>query len=902
MLLKRIRLRNIRTFVDSGWIDFDEGTISIIGENGSGKSTIVNSIGHVIFHHDAEIRRGEGISRSKRDFLLRRGAKNGKIESSFILNGEEFRATTKITESGQSWELFKNGIPIALHTRREIIERLLDEMGIRERYRGSIGDYFAHIICVMQGEILQPFEKSRQDRMDHFDRVLGISSYREAEQNARYVSRYFELVKEGLEKEIIRLEGEIEGLPNKLSRLKQCKKDHRRLSFEMKSLEEDVEALDKLKNEMDEIESQLNRLKQEIESMCIKNDSLMRELSDLRERLEECREAENRMRKLQSSKNRYEEVAKRLKIVRRLVRVENDRIKREKVVEGSVKELKAECTSLKKKIEEINEKKEELNELKSLYETYIRLKEELDELREMEREKNLYSEKLDGARANLNACYLKKEELKGDLKDFDRIKRAVEKKDEIKRVLDEMRMNLFGADEREKKIMDDLERLKEGGCPYTGEACPSVDIVERELMRELMKVDEEKRRLKPEISRLSDDLAEIADSRERLSVLIEKKRQIDGIMRDIEELQRNIDEYEKKMDKIGDIDIKSIEMEISGLEEGAWRYTSIKKDLDGIIIEKLDEKLGKEKIEIERRIKEIKRLEVEIECIKKLGGTVENEDILQMEKEGLEEDYKEYERSKERARDILEILDLILEKDGDINDINCKIEENKEKKMKLERKYDLNRHENVKIELKEKSGELQRVKADLKNLSERIEELKAETEELERKKDEMERKKVEQKEVNEDITLFESIRAGLKRLSEIRSLYTNKISKIANSRWKEVTNDPYDLIWDENYLLYKRHGDEIVTIFEMSTGERISASLSVRLALQEFIGGLGIFILDEPTIHLDDVRCENLAKEIANIRGLNQIFVVSHDDTFDAYTDQHIGIEKEDNVSRVIRY
>jgi exonuclease SbcC len=79
----------------------------------------------------------------------------------------------------------------------------------------------------------------------------------------------------------------------------------------------------------------------------------------------------------------------------------------------------------------------------------------------------------------------------------------------------------------------------------------------------------------------------------------------------------------------------------------------------------------------------------------------------------------------------------------------------------------------------------------------------------------------------------------------------------------------------------------------MSGGEKVSACLAVRLAMQETLSGLGLFILDEPTIHLDEERCDSLARQIGAIKGLNQVIVISHDDTFHAYTQQQITIRKD---------
>jgi exonuclease SbcC len=110
-----------------------------------------------------------------------------------------------------------------------------------------------------------------------------------------------------------------------------------------------------------------------------------------------------------------------------------------------------------------------------------------------------------------------------------------------------------------------------------------------------------------------------------------------------------------------------------------------------------------------------------------------------------------------------------------------------------------------------------------------------------------------------------------------------------------MIGDGSEVHWQEDYLIFKTVGDDVISLYEMSGGEKISACLAVRLALQEVLGGLGLFILDEPTTHLDEDRCDNLARQIGSITGLNQVIVISHDETFGAYTKQQISIKKGKN-------
>ena len=79
----------------------------------------------------------------------------------------------------------------------------------------------------------------------------------------------------------------------------------------------------------------------------------------------------------------------------------------------------------------------------------------------------------------------------------------------------------------------------------------------------------------------------------------------------------------------------------------------------------------------------------------------------------------------------------------------------------------------------------------------------------------------------------------------------------------------------------------------------MSAALSIRLALMRQLSEAGVGIIDEPTTNLDDERRMNLARALPDVAGLGfrQLIVISHDDTFDALSEQVIRIEKVDGKS-----
>jgi exonuclease SbcC len=72
----------------------------------------------------------------------------------------------------------------------------------------------------------------------------------------------------------------------------------------------------------------------------------------------------------------------------------------------------------------------------------------------------------------------------------------------------------------------------------------------------------------------------------------------------------------------------------------------------------------------------------------------------------------------------------------------------------------------------------------------------------------------------------------------------------------------------------------------------MAAAMSIRLALLKQLSDIRIAFFDEPTVNMDAERRERLAQQIGLVQHFDQLFVISHDDTFEENVDHiiHIGM------------
>lgn len=116
----------------------------------------------------------------------------------------------------------------------------------------------------------------------------------------------------------------------------------------------------------------------------------------------------------------------------------------------------------------------------------------------------------------------------------------------------------------------------------------------------------------------------------------------------------------------------------------------------------------------------------------------------------------------------------------------------------------------------------------------------------------------------------------------------------------DTGSDPGTLSWDNAYeVTVRRLGDDLV-FKQLSGGEKMAAAIAIRIALlAQMTSNLRLLFLDEPTANMDDARRNQLAEQITHLEGLNQLFVITHDDAFERAAHHVLQVFKRDDVSVV---
>ena len=121
----------------------------------------------------------------------------------------------------------------------------------------------------------------------------------------------------------------------------------------------------------------------------------------------------------------------------------------------------------------------------------------------------------------------------------------------------------------------------------------------------------------------------------------------------------------------------------------------------------------------------------------------------------------------------------------------------------------------------------------------------------------------------------------------------HQISEGAAQTFGELMQDhSRQLAWGDDYGISLETGGHVRHFKQLSGGEQMSAALAVRLALVREMSEINVAFFDEPTANLDAQRREALAQQIMSVRGFTQLFVISHDDTFEQATQNIIRVSR----------
>jgi exonuclease SbcC len=245
------------------------------------------------------------------------------------------------------------------------------------------------------------------------------------------------------------------------------------------------------------------------------------------------------------------------------------------------------------------------------------------------------------------------------------------------------------------------------------------------------------------------------------------------------------------------------------------------------------------------------------------------------------------------------IAALLDEREKEMNAIDLELKNNREQLEIIDHtlrmakaEYSEHEHFRVKSLLEESINRVATLGSELNASITRLEELKGDISTLIAARTRM-AGLIEQRERCEQLhSISDFIRDLLKKAGPfITEAHLQSISMEANQLYRDITGNPMvSLRWDLGYEVILEEDGHERSFASLSGGEQMAAALAVRLALLKELSDLRIAFFDEPTTNMDEERRRNLAQQIGRIKDFDQLFVISHDDAFEGFTDRVVSV------------
>jgi len=361
------------------------------------------------------------------------------------------------------------------------------------------------------------------------------------------------------------------------------------------------------------------------------------------------------------------------------------------------------------------------------------------------------------------------------------------------------------------------------------------------------------------------------------------------------ELSQQINKWEKIKDKFRK-EIDSVDKQIEISDEATKRMERLFVEI---------KVLEKNKSELEKIKQDISIIQNRIYSLNwELSGIEEtDEDLIKTEKKFFEVS-KKAKIAREAELKVASKYDLdkriVLEEKNlqNLTDEDKKLQINYKEISKV---YNLRNHEKIKFEVESLKEKKAKATASIILLDASIKKDEAKLEDINKNILEKSEAKKRTKILDNELKVMDIIRNGLRDILQpaVRKNSVIAVSEEFQNFYQALSNDniDYAAIDEDGNIEVIRNG-EPSPINTLSGGETTCAALALRLSICSSLTKNQLLLLDEPTIHLDEIYRAKLRDFLRNYI-FEQLIVVTHDSTFESLPAQIFNIEKKKGDSTV---
>ena len=915
MIFTKLILNNFKSYKHEV-VKFDEGITVIVGENGAGKSTILEAISFALFK--------QHTARKIDDLVRTNSEENMSVSLEFKSNGKEYKIHREKSKSGLKSTLLKKTT-----SEGQFIPSCAGDKEVADEIRAILdidSDLFLNAIYIRQGEIAELVDKTDSEKKQLIGKLLGLDSLEKAWKNLQPIVSDYENNKSELKGKLFSSEELKEDYDHKRALLESLKEKGLKLEKQLDEVKEMKAEKSKEKINLEREKEIFDNFTNNLNAEKTRLHTLETDKRAIQDNLDEIRQAEEQILRL-------EKFVKKLPLY----------LDFEKSV-TSIQKLEHDKEDILKDLDSVAAQEEILANEKDSYNKFLAANEQIDKFnnQKVDLEKKL---------ATITQIEKDKKELLASIED---------NRNEIEKFFSITKEKLYeyGLSQDKLNEIDNLNQLDKSMTEFLEEISNKI----KEISETIILKNEDIVKFKETINSSEKPLEELSNVDNKCPVcqsnisLQKKNELIDNYHSKIQNSEKSIEEYKK--------DIKILTENRAKFEKSQDKIEKLSKDVIG----------HKHKFkDLEKDLVKLKELDDNLEA-KEYTNTKLGELILAIAKQrNIREEYKDSYDTYVKSKGALDVLSSKTELQYKLNKINNEIDihvkniklaidqdphlssemtteelqsritdlKNKEEEYNkykgfvqnkkslegqfnakkddidvsynqieiLKKKIQASIYDNDKYEKTiylyevyerrcgEFSNELSSIKGRAKELIENVNQL---TEKI------LVNNKIQQE--------YENTGAYIDLLNHIRTLYSKNgiqkdlrnrsrplIQKYTKEFFEEFNFNYSDLYLDENYNVVVVGPEGESSLSMISGGEKIAIALALRLGITQAMakGDLDTILLDEPTIHLDSFRRHELINLLKEMTVLPQMIIVTHENQLENAADNLIKVEKVKGISRI---
>ena len=900
MLIHSLTLENVKSYTRAK-VEFSPGTNAIVGHNGSGKTTILEAIGYALFDH---------LPYSQADFV-REGQRSASVTVEFLSDYDE-RAyqVMRSCGSGRTYAVIDPELGIRIcEGKTDVMQFLRLHLGIGPD--AEPGDLFRNAVGVPQGSFTVSFLATASARKAIFDPLLKVAEYRRAWERMR---EPLSLLRERVGDqavEISRLEGELIRLPAVQAEADALTGLISTADTELRAAQMELTAAESARQTM---EAKRERLL-ELQSMVQMEQQVVAEqertLAVARQRLTESKEAVTTTEANRAGHDAYRAAQQDQRAVNERM-VQRRRLQDERAnVQTRLTQAATQEDAHRRALADVAEAEKISADLADAAAEQERLDLEVrDSQRQVDRLKDT-SARVQREQAAVDRAQQRLERMRVEVA---RAQGLEASREQLQTRVETLQQEIAAHKTRSTQLYAEMETIEEQGGQLKGletdVVCPICEqpLSEAHCQQLLNRLRQRWKEMDGKAKAAAETIRQAEEEREQARAKLAQQEQA---LRSLSR-QHAVDTAETELTELK-ARLTEARAEVKGLEKAPQRVEQLQQGLKALGDprrrrdaalqqargrERVEEALQQERAQAEEQRIALAALDERMAAFASLDAEADRI-VSQLEKFRTADDL--YRRNQAAVEALPQREQEFSEAEMALLTARERFESGQEQLAASRREFDEERFQEVVAKVVEIRSRCVRLETDLGQWRERLRRAEREIAHLQALKQRLTAAQAMHDRLVKQEELLQFLRSVIQEAGPfVTKALVQQISYTANQLFGQIMEDyTRTLSWQEDYGIILEVDGREREFAQLSGGEQMSAALAVRLALLQEMSDIAIAFFDEPTTNLDDVRRDALARQIVGVRGFEQLFIISHDDSFEQATEKLIRVEKRNGASEI---